>query len=70
MNTGYLIFAALMMAAWTASRTRSTRARPATKDLYDHRPEEGKNIPTVPFAGPGAGGLDGPRNSSKAGGVF
>ena len=57
--------------AWTASSTRSTRARRADKDLYDLPPEEEKNGSRrcVIQPGPGAGGAgQGSRRSSRRAG--
>ena len=47
MNTGYLIFAALMMAGLDGIKNQIDPGSPSDKDLYDLPPEEEKNIPTV-----------------------
>lgn len=54
-----------------ASRTRSTQAKPWTKNLYDLPPEEAKEIPQVAGSLEEAlNELDLDREFLKAGGVF
>jgi glutamine synthetase len=47
MNSGYLTFAALMMAGLDGIKNQIDPGAPSDKDLYDLPPEEEKNIPTV-----------------------
>src|SRR3546814_16053717 len=47
MNSGYLIFTALMMAGLDGIKNQIDPGGPSDKDLYDLTPEEEKNIPTV-----------------------
>jgi glutamine synthetase len=71
MNTGYLIFAALMMAGLDGIRNQIDPGAPSDKDLYDLPPEEEKNIPTVCHSLDQAlEALDKDRDFLKAGGVF
>ncbi len=68
----YLCFAALLMVpVLMVSRTRSIRAKPWTKNLYDLPPEEAKEIPQVAGSLEEAlNELDLDREFLKAGGVF
>jgi glutamine synthetase len=71
MNSGYLIFAALMMAGLDGIRNQIDPGAPSDKDLYDLPPEEEKNIPTVCHSLDQAlDALDKDREFLKAGGVF
>jgi glutamine synthetase len=71
MNSGYLIFAALMMAGLDGIKNQIDPGEPSDKDLYDLPPEEEKNIPTVCHSLDQAlDALDGDREFLKAGGVF
>jgi len=71
MNSGYLTFAALMMAGLDGILNKIDPGAPADKDLYDLPPEEEKNIPTVCHALDQAlEALDKDRGFLKAGGVF
>ncbi|MDB6162905.1 MAG: glnA, partial [Xanthomonadaceae bacterium] len=71
MNSGYLIFAALMMAGLDGIRNQIDPGAPSDKDLYDLPPEEEKNIPTVCHSLDQAlEALDKDREFLKAGGVF
>lgn len=71
MNSGYLIFAALMMAGLDGIKNQIDPGEPSDKDLYDLPPEEEKNIPTVCHSLDQAlDALDGDRDFLKAGGVF
>ena len=71
MNTGYLIFAALMMAGLDGIKNQIDPGSPSDKDLYDLPPEEEKNIPTVCHSLDQAlEALDKDRDFLKAGGVF
>ncbi|QOY62824.1 type I glutamate--ammonia ligase [Lysobacter sp. H21R4] len=71
MNSGYLIFAALMMAGLDGIKHQIDPGPPSDKDLYDLPPEEEKNIPTVCHSLDQAlEALDGDRDFLKAGGVF
>ncbi|HEY4581909.1 MAG TPA: type I glutamate--ammonia ligase [Lysobacter sp.] len=71
MNSGYLIFAALLMAGLDGIRHQIDPGAPSDKDLYDLPPEEEKNIPTVCHSLDQAlDALDGDRDFLKAGGVF
>ncbi len=71
MNSGYLIFAALMMAGLDGIKNQIDPGAPADKDLYDLPPEEEKNIPTVCHSLDQAlEALDKDREFLKAGGVF
>lgn len=47
MNTGYLIFAALMMAGLDGIEIQIGPGRALGQDLFDLPPEEEKGIPTV-----------------------
>ncbi len=46
-NSGYLVFAALLMAGLDGILNKIDPGAPSDKDLYDLPPEEEKNIPTV-----------------------
>ncbi len=71
MNSGYLIFSALMMAGLDGIRNQIDPGPPSDKDLYDLPPEEEKNIPTVCHSLDQAlDALDVDRDFLKAGGVF
>jgi glutamine synthetase len=71
MNSGYLIFAALMMAGLDGIKNQIDPGAPSDKDLYDLPPEEEKNIPKVCHSLDMAlEALDGDREFLKAGGVF
>ena len=71
MNSGYLIFAALMMAGLDGIRNQIDPGAPSDKDLYDLPPEEEKNIPTVCHSLDQAlEALDKDRDFLKAGGVM
>ena len=71
MNSGYLTFAALMMAGLDGIRNQIDPGAPSDKDLYDLPPEEEKNIPKVCHSLDMAlDALDKDRDFLKAGGVF
>jgi glutamine synthetase len=71
MNSGYLVFTALMMAGLDGILNKIDPGAPADKDLYDLPPEEEKNIPTVCHSLDMAlDALDKDRGFLKAGGVF
>jgi glutamine synthetase len=71
MNTGYLTFAALMMAGLDGIINKIDPGPPSDKDLYDLPPEEEKLIPTVCHSLDQAlEALDKDRGFLKAGGVF
>ena len=71
MQTGYLTFAALLMAGLDGIRNKIDPGAPSDKDLYDLPPEEEKNIPTVCHSLDQAlEALDKDRDFLKAGGVF
>jgi glutamine synthetase len=71
MNSGYLAFAALMMAGLDGIRNKIDPGAPSDKDLYDLPPEEAKDIPTVCHSLDQAlEALDKDREFLKAGGVF
>jgi glutamine synthetase len=71
MNSGYLIFAALMMAGLDGILNKIDPGHPMDKDLYDLPPEEEKGIPTVCHSLDQAlDALDNDREFLKAGGVF
>ncbi|MCX7555997.1 type I glutamate--ammonia ligase [Xanthomonadaceae bacterium JHOS43] len=71
MQTGYLTFAALLMAGLDGIRNKIDPGAPSDKDLYDLPPEEEKNIPTVCHSLDQAlEALDTDRDFLKAGGVF
>ncbi|HZX81515.1 MAG TPA: type I glutamate--ammonia ligase [Lysobacter sp.] len=71
MNSGYLIFAALLMAGLDGIKNQIDPGAPSDKDLYDLPPEEEKNIPTVCHSLDQAlEALDKDRDFLKAGGVF
>ena len=71
MQSGYLSFAALLMAGLDGIRNRIEPGPPSDKDLYDLPPEEEKNIPTVCHSLDQAlEALDKDRDFLKAGGVF
>ncbi|MGO1540660.1 MAG: type I glutamate--ammonia ligase [Luteimonas sp.] len=71
MQSGYLIFAALMMAGLDGIRNQIDPGGPSDKDLYDLPPEEERLIPTVCASLDQAlEALDGDREFLKAGGVF
>ncbi len=70
-NSGYLTFAALLMAGLDGILKRIDPGAPADKDLYDLPPEESRNIPTVCSSLDEAlAALDADRDFLKAGGVF
>jgi biopolymer transport protein ExbB len=48
MNSGYLIFAALMMAGLDGIKNQIDPGEPSDKDLYDLPPEELAKVPQVP----------------------
>ncbi|MEJ5208686.1 type I glutamate--ammonia ligase [Denitratimonas sp. CY0512] len=71
MQSGYLTFAALLMAGLDGIRNRIDPGAPSDKDLYDLPPEEEKNIPTVCHSLDQAlEALDTDRDFLKAGEVF
>lgn len=71
MNSGYLIFAALLMAGLDGIKNQIDPGAPSDKDLYDLPPEEEKNFPTVCHSLDQAlEALDKDREFLKAGGVF
>ncbi len=71
MNSGYLTFAALMMAGLDGIKNQIDPGAPSDKDLYDLPPEEEKGIPTVCHSLDQAlDALDADRDFLKAGGVF
>ncbi len=71
MNSGYLTFAALLMAGIDGILNKIDPGAPADKDLYDLPPEEEKNIPQVCSSLDQAlDALDRDRDFLKAGGVF
>ena len=71
MNSGYLTFAALMMAGLDGIKNQIDPGGPSDKDLYDLPPEEEKGIPTVCHSLDQAlEALDQDREFLKAGGVF
>ena len=70
-QTGYLTFAALLMAGLDGIKNKIDPGAPMDKDLYDLPPEEEKNIPTVCHSLDMAlDALDKDREFLKAGGVF
>ena len=70
-NTGYLTFAAMMMAGLDGILNKIDPGAPMDKDLYDLPPEEEKDIPTVASSLDRAlEALDQDRDFLKAGGVF
>jgi glutamine synthetase len=71
MNSGYLIFTALMMAGLDGIKNQIDPGGPSDKDLYDLPPEEEKGIPTVCHSLDQAlESLDQDREFLKAGGVM
>ena len=71
MNSGYLTFAALMMAGLDGIKNKLDPGAPMDKDLYDLPPEEEKLIPTVCHSLDQAlEALDKDRDFLKVGGVF
>jgi len=71
MNSGYLIFTALMMAGLDGIKNQIDPGGPSDKDLYDLPPEEEKGIPTVCHSLDQAlDSLDQDREFLKAGGVM
>ncbi|MBX3691022.1 type I glutamate--ammonia ligase [Dokdonella sp.] len=71
MNSGYLGFAALLMAGLDGILNKIDPGAPSDKDLYDLPPEEEKNIPQVCSSLDQAlDALDRDRDFLKAGGVF
>ncbi len=71
MNSGYLTFAALLMAGLDGIKNKIDPGAPSDKDLYDLPPEEEKNIPKVCHSLDMAlEALDKDREFLKAGGVF
>jgi len=70
-QSGYLVFSALLMAGLDGIRNKIDPGAPSDKDLYDLPPEEEKNIPTVCHSLDQAlEALDADRDFLKAGGVF
>ena len=70
-QSGYLTFAALLMAGLDGIRNQIDPGAPSDKNLYDLPPEEEKGIPTVCASLDQAlEALDGDREFLKAGGVF
>ncbi|HOX71172.1 MAG TPA: type I glutamate--ammonia ligase [Dokdonella sp.] len=70
-NSGYLTFAALLMAGLDGVLNKIDPGAPSDKDLYDLPPEEEKNIPTVCHSLDQAlEALDKDRAFLTAGGVF
>ncbi len=70
-QSGYLTFAALMMAGLDGIKNQIDPGGPSDKDLYDLPPEEEKLIPTVCHSLDQAlEALDADREFLKAGGVF
>ena len=70
-QTGYLTFAALLMAGLDGIKNKIDPGAPMDKDLYDLPPEEEKNIPTVCHSLDMAlEALDKDREFLKVGGVF
>jgi len=70
-NSGYLTFAALLMAGLDGIKNKIDPGPAMDKDLYDLPPEEAKNIPTVCHSLDMAlEALDADRDFLKAGGVF
>ena len=71
MNSGYLVFSALLMAGLDGILNKIDPGAPSDKDLYDLPPEEEKNIPQVCSSLDQAlDALDKDRDFLKAGGVF
>jgi len=71
MNSGYLTFAALLMAGLDGILNKIDPGAPSDKDLYDLPPEEEKGIPQVCSSLDQAlAALDADRDFLKAGGVF
>ncbi len=71
MQSGYLSFAALLMAGLDGIRNKIDPGAPSDKDLYDLPPEEEKNIPTAALSLDQAlQALDQDREFLKLGGVF
>ncbi|MEZ0471804.1 type I glutamate--ammonia ligase [Luteimonas salinilitoris] len=71
MQSGYLIFAALMMAGLDGIKNQIDPGGPSDKDLYDLPPEEEKNIPKVCHSLDQAlDALDADREFLTTGGVF
>ena len=71
MNSGYLTFAAMMMAGLDGILNKIDPGAPMDKDLYDLPPEEERNIATVATSLDVAlDALDKDRDFLKAGGVF
>ncbi|MEJ8569566.1 glutamate--ammonia ligase [Elongatibacter sediminis] len=70
-GSGYLTFAAMMMAGLDGIKNKLDPGSPMDKDLYDLPPEEAKAIPTVCSGLDQAlAALDSDREFLKAGGVF
>ncbi|MCD9045201.1 MULTISPECIES: type I glutamate--ammonia ligase [unclassified Luteimonas] len=70
-QSGYLTFAALLMAGLDGIRNQIDPGGPSDKDLYDLPPEEEKNIPKVAHSLDQAlEALDADRGFLTAGGVF
>jgi len=70
-NSGYLTFAALLMAGLDGIKNKIDPGAPSDKDLYDLPPEEEKGIPKVCHSLDMAlEALDADREFLKAGGVF
>jgi glutamine synthetase len=70
-NSGYLVFSALLMAGLDGIRHRIDPGPPMDKDLYDLPPEEERGLPKVAASLDEAlAALDADRDFLKAGGVF
>ncbi|MCS6855913.1 MAG: type I glutamate--ammonia ligase, partial [Elioraea sp.] len=70
-NSGYLVFSALLMAGLDGIRNRIDPGPPMDKDLYDLPPEEERNLPKVAASLDEAlAALDRDREFLTAGGVF
>lgn len=70
-QSGYLVFSALLLAGLDGIRNQIDPGPPSDKDLYDLPPEEEKNIPTVCHSLDQAlEALDADRGFLTAGGVF
>lgn len=70
-NSGYLVFSAMLMAGLDGIRNKIDPGAPMDKDLYDLPPEEERGIPSVCSSLDQAlEALDADREFLKAGGVF